>query len=515
MPGFAELEAAGATIGTVRVLTRDIFDLADPKEHRLLFRWANALHRQTRPEVIERALLFKSGDRLSVRQMEETERVLRGARYLYDVKIRPVAWHDGIVDIEVETRDTWSLDPGFSVGRSGGTNTSGIRLKEYNLLGTGVSLSLGRFRNVDRSGNEFLFLNDHAFDSWTAVSYSHAQNSDGRRDEAAVVRPFYALDTRWTAGVTASKDDRLESVYANGVTAARYRHRQSKAELFGGWSPGLVDGWVHRWSLGLSFQNDTYAQAPGEAAPAQLPADRKRVAPFVRHELIEDRYDRQLNRNLIGRPEFFSLGLASTVQLGWATTALGSNEDALLYQGSISHGFEPWRRHMLIAAAKIEGELVGGRAQRQQLGAQAQYYLPQGRRWLFYASAAGDMLTHPGPTDTLLLGGDNGLRGYPLRYQGGDRRALFTVEERFYTNLHVWRLFRIGGAAFADTGRAWGGAHVNTVNPGWLADVGVGLRIVSSRAAFSNVLHIDVAVPLNTAPDMRKVQFLVKTKTSF
>ncbi len=515
LPRLEELEAAGATIGTVHVVTRDIFDLADPKEHRLLFRWANALHMQTRPEVIERALLFKSGDRLSVRQLEETERVLRGTRYVYDVKIRPVAWHDGIVDIEVETRDTWSLDPGLSVGRSGGTNSSGIHLKEYNLLGTGVSLSLGHFRNVDRSGNEFLFSNDHAFGTWTAVSYSHAQNSDGRRDAAAVVRPFYALDTRWAAGLTASKDDRLEAVYANGAMTAGYRHRQSKAELFGGWSPGLVDGWVHRWSLGLSFQNDTYAQESGQVAPAQLPADRKRVAPCVRHELIEDRSDRQLNRNLIGRPEFFALGLASTVQLGWATTALGSNENALLYQGAISHGFEPWLDHMLIAAAKINGELVGGQVQRQQLGAQAQYYLPQGRRWLFYASAAGDVLTHPRPTDALLLGGDNGLRGYPLRYQGGDRRALFTVEERFYTDLYVWRLFRIGGAAFVDAGRAWGGGQVNTVNPGWLGDAGVGLRIVSARAAFSSVLHIDVAVPFNTAPDMKKVQFLVKTKTSF
>ena len=32
------------------------------------------------------------------------------------------------------------------------------------------------------------------------------------------------------------------------------------------------------------------------------------------------------------------------------------------------------------------------------------------------------------------LGGDTGLRGYPLRYQNGNQRALFTVEERLYTN---------------------------------------------------------------------------------
>ena len=87
-----------------------------------------------------------------------------------------------------------------------------------------------------------------------------------------------------------------------------------------------------------------------------------------------------------------------------------------------------------------------------------------------------------------LLGGDNGLRGYPLRYQSGTRRALFTVEERFYTDLYVWQLFRIGGAAFFDVGRAWGGENVNTVNPGWLSNAGVGMRIVSARAAFSSAI---------------------------
>jgi hemolysin activation/secretion protein len=518
LPSFAELEAAGAKIGEIRVVTQDIFDTSDPKEDKRLFRWANALHVQTRPGVIERALLFKSGDALSVRVLEETERLLRSNRYLYDVQFRLLAVHDGVVDIEVLTRDTWSLDPGFSAGRSGGANSSGIRLKEYNLLGTGISLSFGHSTNVDRSSNEFQFSNDRAFGTWTSLAYSHALNSDGRSDAASVVRPFYALDARWAAGVTASRDDRIESIYNAGNVVSQFRHRAKQAEVFGGWSPGLVDGWVQRYSLGVSLQDDAFALEPDVVAPAQLPPDRKLVGPFVRYELIQDRYERELNRNLIGRPEFFALGLNATVQLGWASTGFGSSEDAGLFSGSLSRGFEPAPDHTLITAAKVSGQLADGQVRRLRLGAQAQYYLPQGKRWLFYAAGAADTLSRPDPTETLLLGGDNGLRGYPLRYQSGTRRGLFTVEERFYTDLYVWRLFRIGGAAFFDTGRAWGGPDTigtNTVNPGWLSDVGFGLRIVSSRAAFSNVLHVDIAFPLNATPDISKVQFLVKSKTSF
>ena len=75
-------------------------------------------------------------------------------------------------------------------------------------------------------------------------------------------------------------------------------------------------------------------------------------------------------------------------------------------------------------------------------------------------------------------------------------------------------LHDITGELF-DAGRAWGGAGTNLQDPGWLSNAGIGLRIVSARAAFSNVLHIDLAFPLDAPSDVKKVQLLVKTKTSF
>jgi Omp85 superfamily domain len=514
-PGWAEFEAAGARIGEIVILSGDIFDTTDPKEDKLLFRWANKLHIQTRPSVIERQLLFKRGDVVSVRVLEETERLLRNNRYLYDVQLRPRAWHDGVVDIEVVTRDTWTLDLGASAGRAGGANTSGIHFREYNLLGTGTSLSVGRSNGVDRSGSEFEFFNDRAFGSAAALSYSHASNSDGRRDALSALLPFRSLDSRWSAGVAVSNDERIDAVYQAGNIVSQYRRRENQREVFGGWSRGLQDGWVQRYTLGLRREDDAYAPEPGLTAPAQLPADERRVAPFVRYELIEDRFEKEQNRNLVGRPEFFALGFASSVQLGRATTGLGSTHDAWLYAGSLSRGFEPAERHRLIAAASLSGRYANAQVYRQRARLQAQYYLPQGPRWLFYASGATDLLTRPDPAEALQLGGDNGLRGYPLRYQGGTRRALFTVEERFYTDIYLWQLFRIGGAAYFDAGRAWGGANANLQDPGWLRNAGIGLRIVNTRAAFSNVLHVDLAFPLDAPAGVKKVQFLVKTQTSF
>ncbi|MCK6374397.1 MAG: BamA/TamA family outer membrane protein [Zoogloea sp.] len=413
------------------------------------------------------------------------------------------------------TRDTWTLDPGGSFGRAGGANSTRVGIKEYNPLGTGTIVSLGRSRNVDRSGTQFTFSNGSVFGSRTAVNLSHAVNSDGRSNAVSVVRPFYALDSTWAAGAIASRDDRLDSVYAAGVLSSQYRHDSRRAEVFGGWSAGLVDGWARRWTAGVELRQDRYASEPGLAAPSSLPTDEKLVAPFVGYELIEDRFDREVNRNQIGRPEFFALGLKASVRLGWASTGLGSTRDALLYAASVSRGFEPAPGQILLGSADIVGRYAESQVQRQRLGLQARWFVPHHGRWVFYASAAGDLLTRPAPTESLLLGGEEGLRGYPLRYQSGTRRALFTLEERYFTDLFVWRLFRLGGAAFVDVGRAWGGTDTNALNPGWLSDVGFGLRIANSRAAFGNVLHIDLAFPLNATPDIKRTQLLVKTKFSF
>src|SRR6266849_4814644 len=138
IPSFAELEAAGAVIGEIRIENRNIFDLEDPKENGVLYRAANFLHIQTRASVIRRQLLFKPGERVSVRLIEETERLMRSNRILYDISIAPVAYHDGAVDIEVRTRDTWTLEPGVSASRQGGTTRRGATLRDTNVLGTGV-----------------------------------------------------------------------------------------------------------------------------------------------------------------------------------------------------------------------------------------------------------------------------------------------------------------------------------------------------------------------------------------
>jgi len=515
LPSFAELQDAGAVVGKISIDNQNIFDLEDPEENNFVFRTANTLHIKTRPEVIAQSLLFRSGDPVSVRLIEESERVLRCNASVYHVSIQPEAYHDGVVDISVTTRDTWTLEPGIAFSRAGGSNSTGVSLEESNLFGTGIAVGMAYTSTVDRAGTDFSFGYNHLFDGWTQVAYSIGSLDDGERQAFKLVRPFYSLDSRWSAGVLGTKDDRIESTYQAAQIVNQYRYRQESAEVFGGLSSGLVGRWTQRYSVGLSYLDEKFTRDPFLVSPATLPPDQTLVSPFVRYELVEDDFKIMTNHKQIELAESVAMGLHAQAQIGRSLSELGSSRELWLYSAKAEKGFQIRSKDTLMTSASLSGQYGDGRVERQFLGGAAEYYRPHAGRAVFYSSISGGVLRNPQVNDMLMLGGDNGLRGYPLRYQNGTQQALFTLEERVYTDWYPFRLFRVGGAVFFDVGRAWGGDFQNTANPGWLSDVGFGLRILSCRSAFGNVLHADIAFPLNGDSDIRSVQFLLRSKATF
>ncbi len=150
-----------------------------------------------------------------------------------------------------------------------------------------------------------------------------------------------------------------------------------------------------------------------------------------------------------------------------------------------------------------------------QVAAAARYYRRNLEKNLFSVSLGALVTRRLDAENQVLLGGDNGLRGYPLRYQAGERFAILSVEERFFTDWYPFRLFRVGYAVFADAGRVGGRDPRATPSLGTLYDVGIGLRLTSPRSSGRSVVHIDLAFPLNGDPTIDKRQLVVETKGSF
>jgi outer membrane protein assembly factor BamA len=515
LPSFAELEARGAVIGEIRVITDNIFDRNDPQENNVLFRAANALHVRTQPWLIERVLLFKSGQPVSQRVIDETERLIRQTTTVYEVSIRPVALRDNVVDIEVHTRDTWTLQPGLRFRREGGATSAALNIKESNLLGTGTTIGLERNTSVDRTGTLAQISHDHLFDGWTSLALQRSTFDDGSAGNVTLAHPFYALDTRWAAGAQASRFDRRDSVFEGGNAVGDYRHFNHSGEVFAGRSNGLQGRWTHRQSVGVNYQSDRYEIDPSRPPPIAPPVDKTLAGPFLRYEAIEDDFLPVMNRDLIQRPEYLTMGLHSTLQLGRSLAGFGATEQPWQLSAQLTKGFRAPGGRQLLTSANFAAQYGATTGDVRTLGTTLRYFVPQQGSLLLYLAGSFDTVQSPSGTDEVLLGGDTGLRGYPIRYQRGTKRTLFTAEERYYTDWYPLRLFRVGAAAYVDVGRAWGGQIPNT-SPGWLADFGFGLRVLSARASFGNVLHLDLAFPIgNNDPGVRGRQLVVKTAKTF
>ncbi len=516
VPDDAQLEQANAVIGRVYINVGNVFDTDSPQENSALPRLANRLHVRTRASTIGSLLLFHSGERYSGRALEESERILRTTRYLYDARVLPVAWHDGQVDVEVRVRDVWTLNPGLAFGRHGGENSSGFQIEELNLLGLGSQLSLGLKSGVDRNSTTLLYRDRQLFGSWWGLKLENSDNSDGRAREMDLERPFFSLATHWAAGASVRDDLRVDSQYDLGHIVNRFQTRERLATVYGGWSPGLsASGTVHRWTAGFTFDDHQFEDAPGALASGFVPPGRKLVYPWIGYEWTQDRFYKARNRDQIEKTEDFYLGWRFDARLGYAAPAFGADREAFILNAALGKGFELSERQTLLWSTSFATRLEHGATTNALAALSGRYYLRQSPRRLFFMGLQVDRSSRLDPDQQLLLGGDNGLRGYPLRFQGGEGRWLFTAEQRGFTNWYPFRLFNVGGAVFADVGRTWGANPLGAPSMGLLKDIGVGLRLGNSRSALGNILHIDVAFPLDGGRDISKVQFLVETKRTF
>ncbi|HET7862824.1 MAG TPA: hypothetical protein VFL86_00320 [Burkholderiaceae bacterium] len=526
VPDDATLEAAGARIGTVRIDRQNEFDLSRPEEDTTLFRIADWLHIRTREQTVATQLLFKPGDPYDARLLQESERLLRSNSFLRDARIRPVAWHDGVVDVDVVTQDLWTLNPGISIGRSGGSGSTGMGISELNLLGLGSELSVSVKSNVDRSTRTMSYRDRQLAGSWWGVAAQYSNNSDGRSQELALDHPFYALDSRWAAGAMTRSVQRVESQYELGQVIGQFRVDQKSSTVYAGRSEGLVNGWVTRWTAGLTRDEhrvDPLAMpVPLFAAPGWAgtpPTQRQLTFPWLGIELLEDAFVKTRNQDQIGRTEDFQLGWQAQARVGVATPGFGSDRDAVVFDARVSRAMQDTPAQTLEVAASASGRVESGRLEGAMFSASGRYYFRHSPQAASFLSLAVDHGVRLEADQQLLLGGDNGLRGYPMRYQSGSGRWLFTAERRAFSDWYPWRLFNVGGAVFFDMGRTWGSMGSpdasGTAAQGVLRDLGFGLRLGNSRSALGSVVHIDLAFPFDGDASIRKVQFLIETRRSF
>lgn len=502
---------AGKTIASIRFEQISVFDLDDPSENNWLYAFLNKIHIDTRSHTVAPQLLFSIGDALNVDTLNETERLLRRLPYLGNAQIYVDEMCGDEVALLVKTRDIWTLEPSFSFGREGGENKHGFGISEENLFGTGNAVSIGYDKTQDRSSISYAFHSPHLFNSRLTLDVGFTETSDGQQTYFSLQSPFYALDTPWAAGVTASDITIKEKIRFKDETINSYRHGSEYNEMFSGMALRVNDSASHRVSAGVSQERNNYEVIEETEAP--IPSNENLIYPWLEYQLIENQFAVYQNLNQMHRVEDISMGANFSVRLGYAGKMYDNGADAWRYIAQYDDLLGVGDHHLVKYALVVDGRDYKNDSDKTSAvwGGDLAYHYLHGRKNRYYVSIGYHQGHNLLPHEQLRLGGELGLRGYPVDYQRGEKRYLVSIEKRYISDLHVFNLFRLGTVMYVDFGRAWGGGYPVANH---LSNVGFGLRVSSSKAKIGNVFHMDLAFPLVDKHTVDSYQFILKATKS-
>ncbi|MGH9388813.1 MAG: BamA/TamA family outer membrane protein, partial [Vicinamibacteria bacterium] len=198
----------------------------------------------------------------------------------------------------------------------------------------------------------------------------------------------------------------------------------------------------------------------------------------------------------IERAEDFNLGRVFEIETALNTTSLGGTANQILLDIELGRGYRVSPNGVLFVRHILDARYGADNDDQTLLAFQGTYYNTRFTRQTLVAHMGLDWGIGLDASDRLLLGGDEGLRGFDSRILDGDRRFLLAFEDRVWTRRELFHLFYAGAAAFIDAGNAWG----ESGGPGGFgqihADAGVGLRFDASRSAHGGLLRLDLAFPL-------------------
>lgn len=503
----------GKRIRHIQYNTLSIFDKDDPDENNALYLLLNKLHVNTRPHVIRAQLLFAEGEVFDLAKIQESERILRKRQYLTNAYILPLKICAKQLDIVVVTQDAWALEPQFSLSKESEGTKSGFAIADGNILGTGNSLTVGYEENTQRNLVSYDFRNPHIFNSQIATQLYYADTSDGRDTIVDISHPFYSLQSPWSAGFYTQDVTLVQEIRHMDEKINEFRQQAMRNQVYFGIATEVNAASTQRVLVGLSNEEDNFYLS--DDTLQTIPGQRKAVYPWVEYQYLENRFGVFKNLNQIQRPEDIALGQNLSLRVGYAGTQLDNPDDVVRYIGNYTNIVDIDKHHVFEAGVTLDGR---HHSKLEQVDTTVlgfnfayNYFKDEKRRW--YMGFRYDVGQDLAQYEELTVGDITGLRGYPTDYQRGDERFVFTLERRYFSDLHIFNLMRVGTVVFFDMGKAWGISDYG-YSP-LLSNVGFGLRLSSSKVRIGNVVHIDIATPTSAKEGLGEYQLTIGAQQRF
>jgi len=467
---------------------------------------AQTIHVTTQPDVIDRFLLFRPGERCSELRRAESERILRAQPFISDADVFMVANENGTVDAEIRTSDEASVVLGGSV-RARTPNVMSLLVGNANLGGQGVYAS-GGWRTGDGFRDSFSGrLIDNQFLGQPLVAGIEGERASvGGRWRMQAGRPFYTDLQRvaWRARIGESSGlMQLRSPDGMRPSVAISQRYFDVGGIARVGVPGRLG------LIGLSVTGDD--EEPGNrlvAADSGVVRDIGPVpTPYTSHRIarlnmllgVRDiRYERRTGLDALTATQDVPLGVQFGMQLGRSMAMLGAAEEDFFLAGDLyvglSHSPHTTTRLQLQSEGRRvagtsawDGVLTTGRLTHQVMITPSQLDL-------FALDWAGGFEQRT-PFQLLLGVPDGGVRGYENANLPGGQRLVARVEHR-YTYGTIKRVADVGFAAFADAGRQWAGDVPFGITTPVKSSIGFSLLAAIPRRS-ARMWRADFAVPLN------------------
>ncbi len=195
---------------------RDINDTSRYKVVNSMASVANSLHTNTKVHIIRNNLFIKEKKPLDPYKLADNERYLRDLAFIVDARIivKPIRGNRDMVDVDVYTRDVFSLGGSFSVSS---TTSVGFRIYDANLSGLGQRAEFRGLVDTERDpqfGMQLLYSKNSIKGSFVNATVSYTQINTGAgyglENESALYlkldRPLVSPYTRWAGGLEFSRN---------------------------------------------------------------------------------------------------------------------------------------------------------------------------------------------------------------------------------------------------------------------------------------------------------------------
>ena len=476
-------EPGPPVIDTIIIVTQDIFRPEEAQSN-ALYRIMNALHVTTRPSVVRHELLFKQGQPYDSARVAETERNLRTRGLFRHVSIDSMTVGDKL-NMLVETNDGWTTELVLNANFTGGEFNWALGGIERNFIGTGARVGIVYRDEPDRTALRLLGGMDRIRGTRTGVNGFYDDLSDGSFGGWYGGMPYRSFGDRWGMDLPGEAGNQRILQFRDGDSLETYRRR-----LF--WQLGSVSyapvagprGYVRLGVVG-QIKREEYMLWTTDASTVP---DTVMGAAGVFVEAMKPRYMVVTHYNGFAREEDVDLSSLASLSFwlapdAWGYERTGVAPGFVLQAGtSIGRHFAKIRAwgHGLFTSAGLDSGQV-----RVTATAATRFY----RRHSTVLHVQVGALKNVAPGSEFDLGSGFGPRAFEAHAFTGERMAFAILEHRAYLIDQLIGMMGLGFAGFLDYGGAWFADEPSRLG----GDVGVGLRIGSTRSTAANVGRLDLA----------------------